>query len=262
VPPRTTSAAVERSHNGGRWVRARSLPVPLNHAGAVGYRGHVYVVGGYAGRNGLTEPVHTLYRFDPKRNRWARLPEMPTARAALAVGAIRGKLYVVGGAAAGKQLDVLEIYDISKRRWSRGPSFSIAREHLGGAAWSGHFYAVAGRNNESGNLAILESYDPETRRWTRLPDMPKARGGNGAAALEEGIMAIGGEEAGGTIGEVDLFEFKTRKWQRVATMPTPRHGLAVVALPDGTVWTVAGGPQPGMAFSNAEEILASKGRYD
>jgi Kelch motif/Galactose oxidase, central domain len=250
-----TTAAVER-FRGGEWRRVRSLPVALNHAAAVGYRGHVYVVGGYAGRDSLIEPQKTLYRYDPKRNRWARLSDMPTARAALATGAVDGRLYAAGGAAGGKQTAVVEIYDIATRRWSRGPSLSVAREHLGGTVGRGRFFAVAGRNN-NGNLAIVEDYDPVNRRWSRLPDMPKARGGNGAVPLGDGIVAVGGEEGAGTIAEVDRFDLATRKWQRLDPMPTPRHGLAVVTDNRGAVWTISGGPQPGFAFSNAVEVLRS-----
>src|SRR3954447_21739423 len=104
VRPNTTTAAVERFNTlRRRWKRVRALPVPLNHAAAVGYRGHVYVVGGYASRDGLTDPVKTLYRYDPQRGRWRRLPGMATARAGLAVGVVRGRLYAAGGAAGGKQ---------------------------------------------------------------------------------------------------------------------------------------------------------------
>jgi N-acetylneuraminic acid mutarotase len=257
VPPNRTTAAVERFDTvGRRWKRVRSLPVPLNHAAAVGYRGYVYVVGGYASPDGLAKPVRSLYRYDPKRNRWKRLADMPTARAALAVGATSGRIYAAGGADGARQTAALEIYSIRSNRWSRGPSMSIAREHLGGAAADGEFYAVAGRNAADGNLGITEMYSVRTKRWKRLPDVPKARGGNGAAAYVNGLIAVGGEEAGGTIGEVDLFNWITRKWERLKAMPTPRHGLAVATTTQSTeLWTIAGGPQPGMAFSNDVELL-------
>jgi N-acetylneuraminic acid mutarotase len=150
---------------------------------------------------------------------------------------------------------VLEIYDIVRRRWSRGPAFSVPREHLGGAVRGGRFYAVAGRNGESGNLAIVEGYDPKTRRWTRLPDMPKERGGNGAAVISGRLVAIGGEEDAGTIGEVDVYDFRTRRWRKADPMPTPRHGLAVVTRGSRGIYVVAGGPQPGFAFSNTVEVF-------
>jgi hypothetical protein len=255
LPPRRTTAAVERLR-AGRWTRVRPMPIALNHAAAVGYRGHVYVIGGYASPNGLAQPVATLLRYDPKRNRWARLPSMPTARAALAVGAAGGKLFAAGGANGTGQLTTLEIYDIAKRRWSRGPSFSVPREHLGGAVARGMFYAVAGRNG-SGNLHVFERYDPGSRTWTRLPDVPKERGGNGAAGVSGGVVAVGGEEGAGTIAEVDLYELATRKWVRLPDLPTPRHGLAVVPLPGDRVFAIEGGPMPGLFFSNAAEVLSS-----
>jgi hypothetical protein len=255
VPPGRTTAAVERYDlRTRRWSRVRPLPVPLNHAAAVGHRGAVYVLGGYAGERGLTRPVATLYRYDPPRDRWTRLPSAPTARAALALGAIRGSLYAAGGADAGGAMSTLEIYDIERRRWSRGPGLSVPREHLGGATSEGAFYAVAGRNS-SGNLAIAERYVPGRRRWTRLPDMAKPRGGNGAAgwSLGSSIFAVGGEEADGTIGEVEQHD---DRWRRLPDMPTPRHGLGVV-FHSGTesLYALEGGPQPGFSFSNRVEIL-------
>ena len=254
VPPNKTTAAVERLRR-GRWERVRSLPVALNHAAAVGHRGHVYVVGGYAGANGLTQPTGSLFRYDPRENQWIRLPNMPTARAALAVGVVGGRLYAVGGANGSGALDKLEIYDIAKRRWSSGPPFSVPREHLGGAVYGRRFFAVAGRNS-SGNLAIVEAYNPRTRSWSRLPDIPKERGGNGAATLGDGIVGVGGEEGAGTIAEVDRYDFSSRRWERLDPMPTPRHGLAVVSS-RGRVYAISGGPQPGLFFSNAVEILRS-----
>ena len=252
APPSGESSAVVTRLRRGKWSRVRQLPVALNHAAAVGYRGRVYVIGGYASPNGLAQPVATLLRYDPKRNRWDRLPGMPTARAALAVGALGGKLYAAGGADGSKALDTFEIYDVAKRRWSRGPDLSVAREHTGGAVAGGRFYVVAGRNPT--NTGVFERYDPGTRKWKRLGDVPKPRGGNGAAGIGGSIFAVGGEEGAGTIAEVDRYDVRTGKWTRVEDMPTPRHGLGVVPL-GGKVWVIEGGPQPGLAYSNAVEVL-------
>lgn len=257
VPPDRTTAIVER-FRGGRWARVRSLPVALNHAAAVGYRGHVYVLGGYASPSGLAQAVATLYRYDPRQDRWTRLPSMPTARAALALGVIDGRLYAAGGNVGTGAVGTLEIYDIARRRWSSGPSLSVPREHLGGAVAGGRFFAVAGRSAATGNLGIVERYDPSRRRWTRLPDMPKERGGNGAAAFGNGVVAVGGEEGAGTIGEVDFFDAGRRRWSRLESMPTPRHGLAVVNR-YGRVWAIEGGTSPGYSFSDRVEILRGAG---
>ena len=94
-----TTAATERYDiERDRWTRVADMPVALNHAAAASYKGRVYVLGGYRARTGLSREVATLYRFNPRRDRWTRLPSAPTSRGALAVGVIGRRLYAVGGA--------------------------------------------------------------------------------------------------------------------------------------------------------------------
>ena len=209
-----TTAAVERYDiERNRWRRVRSMPVGLNHPAAASHRGRVYVVGGYTGRGDLRGEVSSLLRYDPRRDRWARLPNAPTKRAALAVGVIGGRLYAAGGAnSADGALATLEIYDFARRRWSRGPSMGKAREHLAGATAGGAFYVLAGRETGQGNFKVAERYLPRARRWESLPDMRKPRGGIGAAAVGGRVVVVGGEEATGTIGEVEAYDPATRSW--------------------------------------------------
>ena len=252
-----TTAATERYDvRRNRWTRVADLPVPLNHAAAASHRGDVYVVGGYSGATGLTNEVATLYRYDPGRDRWRRLPSMPTARGAMVAGVIGRKLYVAGGASAhrGGALPTLEIYDFRTRRWRAGPDMAVAREHLAGAVAGGRFYALAGRAAGAGNFPVVEAYDPRSGRWRTQPPMRKPRGGIGAATVGGRIVVAGGEETAGTIREVELFNPRTRRWRRLDDMPTPRHGLGVVSR-RGRVYTLAGGDEPGFAFTAAAESL-------
>jgi hypothetical protein len=254
-PSGATSAATERYDiERDRWRRVADMPVALNHAAAVAYRGRVYVLGGYSSRTGLDREVATLYRYDPRRDRWRRLPSAPTARAALAAGVIRGRLYAAGGAAGGRALTTLEIYDFARRRWRRGPDMKTAREHLAGAVARGRFYALAGRSAGT-NFDVAEAYDPRARRWRSVPAMSKERGGIGAARLSGGrIVVAGGEESSGTIREVELYDPGTRRWRALPDLPTPRHGLGVVSR-GRRVFTIEGGDSPGFAFTSALEAL-------
>jgi hypothetical protein len=255
-PSRATSAATERYDIArDRWRRVADMPVALNHAAAVAYRGRVYVLGGYSSATGLSDAVATLYRYDPGRDRWRRLPSAPTARAALAVGVLGGRLYAAGGADASGPLATLEIYDFARRRWRTGPDLATARDHLAGAVAGGRFYALAGRAAGHGNYAVVEAYDPRAWRWRRVPAMRKARGGIGAAAVSGGrIVVVGGEEPGGTIREVELYDPGRRRWSALADLRTPRHGLGVVAR-GRRVFAIEGGDRPGYAFTSALEAL-------
>ena len=250
----TTRATERYDIRRDRWTRVRDMPVGLNHAAAVAHRGRVFVVGGYRGAKSLDQESSALFRYDPRRDRWARLPAAPTARGALAAGVIGHRLYAVGGAQLGKALATLEVYDFRTRRWSTGPPMSLAREHLAGAVAAGRFYALAGRASGQGNFTAVEAYDPRRRRWEPVPDMAKARGGIAAATVRGRIVVVGGEESAGTIAEVELHDPGTRRWRRLADLRTPRHGLGAVAR-SGRVYVIEGGDEPGFAFTRALEAL-------
>ena len=251
-----TTAATERYDIArDRWRRVGDMPVGLNHAAAATYRGDVYVLGGYRGRNTLDDESASLYRYNPRLDRWSRLPAAPTARGALAVGVIGHRLYAAGGAATGRgALATLEIYDFRSRRWSRGPDMSLAREHLAATVAGGRLYVLAGRAAGQGNFAIAEVYDPARRRWRRLREMSKPRGGIAAATAGGRVVVFGGEEGAGTIREVEAYDPRTNRWRRLPDLRTPRHGLGGVA--DGRrVYALQGGNEPGFFFTRATEYL-------
>ena len=238
-----------------RWSRMRPMPLALNHTTATSHRGRLYVQGGYEGP--LSQPTGALLRYNPATNRWRQLTAAPTPRAAQAAAFIGQRLYVAGGANGSGSLRSLEIYDVGRRRWRSGPGFrGPARNHTTGVATGGRLYVLAGR--DSTNLAAAERYGPRRRRWERLPDLGTPRGGIASVRLGDGrIVVFGGEEIepnGTTIAEVELFDPRTRRWRALPDMRTPRHGLGGAAV-GHRVFAVEGGPQPGLAFSNAIEFL-------
>jgi N-acetylneuraminic acid mutarotase len=255
---RATTRAVERYDiRNDRWERVRSMPIGVNHATAVAHRGRLYVHGGYRGRRDLSSATRRFYRYDPRRDRWARLPGSPAPRAAHAAAVIGRRMYVAGGANAEGSLRSLEVYNFRRRRWRRGPSFrGPARNHTAGVATGGRFYVLAGRDDR--NFRSVDRYDPRRRRWRRMPAMRTARGGIAAARLRDGrIVVFGGEQlgpGGTTIEQVELFNPRSRRWRTLPDMRTPRHGLGGVAR-GNRVYAIEGGPRPGFHFSSAIEFL-------
>jgi Kelch motif len=131
---------------------------------------------------------------------------------------------------------------------------AVAREHLAATATGGFVYVLAGRAAGQGNFATAERFDPRTATWERLPDMAKPRGGIAAAAVHGDVVVFGGEEGAGTIREAERFDTATRRWSPLPGMRTPRHGLGGTSL-RGRVFSIEGGPQPGLYFSTALEVL-------
>ena len=252
-----TTAAVERYDIArNRWTRVRDMPVGLNHPAAVAYAGSLYVLGGYTADATLAGETDAFLRYDPARNRWSRMPRMPTRRAALAVGAIGDRIYAAGGAASsGATFKHLEVFDLGTRRWTRGPDMAVPREHVAGAVSEGAFYVLGGR---PGNLAVAERYVPRLRRWQRVADLRTPRSGIAAATVGRLVVTFGGETGQGTIRPVEAFDPRTGRWRALPGMRTPRHGLGGASM-GRRVYALEGGPQPGFAFSNALEVLDVRG---
>jgi N-acetylneuraminic acid mutarotase len=230
------------------WTRLPDLPLGVNHAAAASYRGRVYVLGGYS------EGQRQRTAWVLQNGRWRTLPPLPYVRGAAAAAVAGGRLYLVGGVGPVGLAESALVLDLARERWSviRGPR---PREHLAAASVDGRVYAIAGRlGGLNSNLTTVQSIRAGGRAWRNEPPVPQARGGTGAAAVGGRIVSVGGEAPGGTIERVYRFDPSTRRWSRLPDLPTPRHGLGVAAL-NGRVYVLAGGPQPGLFVSNANEVL-------
>jgi len=251
-----TTAALERYDvRRNSWSRLRSMPVGLNHPTAAAYRGKLYVHGGYTGRRDLSSASARLLVYDPRNDRWARLPSSSVPRAAHALAVVGERLYAAGGNNRSGGLRSLEVYDFKRRRWSRGARLrGPARDHTTGVAADGFFYVLAGRRGGR-NFTVAERYSPARRRWELLPSMRKARGGIASTAVGGGrVVVFGGEESRGTIPEVEVYEPRRRRWRSLPDMRTPRHGLGGASL-GNRVYAIEGGPRPGFHFSREIEFL-------
>jgi N-acetylneuraminic acid mutarotase len=234
------------------WRRLPDLPAAVHHAMAAGSGRRLYVLGGY-GSTG--QPRRAAFVLEA--GRWRALPPMPFPRAAAGAAIVSGRIVVPGGVVrvSGRRLarNAL-VFDLRTRRWSSitGPT---PREHLGVTSLVGVVYAVAGRRfGLDTNLATLESWTPGAKRWRSLPSVPSTRGGTGAASVVNRIVSVGGEEPGGTIDEVYAYDVRARRWERLPDLPTPRHGVGVAAL-GGKTFVIAGGTEPGLSVSSANESL-------
>ncbi len=233
---------------GSGWSSLPQLPVAVNHAMAAVVASKLVVVGGY-GPNG---PLRRAFVLED--GSWGELPPPPEARAAAGAAAVGGKLYVVGGVGPNGLGRSMLVLDLARRRWTTLPG-PTPREHLGVAALGRRVYAAGGRTaGFDTNLALVEAWEAG-HGWRTLPSLPSARGGTGLAASAGSIVSVGGEAPTGTIASVYRYRPGARRWTRLPDLPTPRHGLAAVGL-GKTVYVIAGGPEPGLHVSDANESLA------
>lgn len=250
-----------------RWELVAPMPVAVNHAAAVGYRGDLYVLGGYSGApfsfgigtDGVADATSAFFRYDPETDSWSQMPAAPTRRAAMAAAVIGDELYVAGGADSLRPLTTLEVFDFETRTWRRAPNMPLPTEHTAGAAVDGELYVVSGRPSyiEETNR-FVQRYRPGTQRWDRVADLSSGRGGLAAVAACDRLVAFGGEDPRrgppGTVPEVERYDPARDAWDRLPDMRTPRHGLGGAAI-GRRIYALEGGDVTSLSVTNTAEAL-------
>jgi N-acetylneuraminic acid mutarotase len=179
-------------------------------------------------------PSAAIFVYDAANDIWLPRASMPTARGALGVAAIDGKIYAAGGSPSANERD-FAVYDVASDQWTALPSMPTARNHLAAAAVGGHFLAVGGRSGSIGGItAALEAYDPAANTWTALRSMPTARGGIAGVAVGDCLYVFGGEgnqfHPQGIFDQVEVYEPSTGFWQGLDPMEIPRHGIGAAVI--------------------------------
>jgi N-acetylneuraminic acid mutarotase len=235
------------------WETRAPLPVGLHHTAAAVVGDRLFVVGGYTGGSVRTSAVDSVYEFVAARDRWERRAPMPTARGALAVVALDGRLHALGGAADGAS-NAHEVYDPATNRWTRVNAMPTARDHLAAVAFQGRVWAIGGRASFMGEqYANVEIYDPATDSWRTAPPLPAGRGGLAAAALSDRILVFGGEAPLKIFNATEMYEARGNRWIAKEPMATPRHGIGAAVI-GGRVYVPGGGTRPGLAPTVANEV--------
>jgi len=239
---------------GDRWEPRASLPHPVHHAAAAVVGGRLYVLGGYTGsRVGWTR-VAALHEYDPGRDVWVVRAPMPTARGALAVAVVGGRLHALGGDADGIT-GAHEVYDPATDRWTTAAAMPTARDHLAAVAAGGRVWALGGRTSFFGTqYANVEVYDPATDSWRTAPPLPNGRGGLAAATIGDRVYVFGGEAPLRIFNANEMYEAAGNRWIAKAAMPTPRHGIGA-AVVGGRIYIAGGATSPGLARTDVHEVF-------
>ena len=237
------------------WTQLTQLPEGVNHAGLAYLDGKLYVIGGYEEATFIaTKSVHL---YNVKANTWHDGPPLPTPRGALAVAVHNGRIHAIGGVGFdNNNTGAHEIFDPVEERWTTAADLPTPRDHIAAVTINDDIVVLAGRNPDSFTLTVNEIYNVATDTWRQGAEVPTGRSGVAAAELDGFVYLFGGEtfEPPTTFDDVERFDPRTDSWATLPRMPTARHGLAAGVLA-GRIHVVSGGPQAGLAFSDAHEVL-------
>jgi N-acetylneuraminic acid mutarotase len=208
----------------------------------------IFVLGGLTADGGASSRADA---YDPARDTWRRLPDLPVGiHHGMATGA-RGKLYVLGGYnTAGVPLR--SAWVLEGRRWRSLRAMPFPRA-AGGAGYANWRIVVAGGVSAAGRLAKnAMSFDLRTRRWSAVAG-PTPREHLGVAALGGVVYAIAGRTAGYDTNRLDFESYRpgNRRWTRLPAIPDSRGGTGATSIRGQIV--SAGGEEP---QGTIKEVLA------
>jgi len=224
----------------GFWERRPKLATARQEVAAAVLNGKVYVGGGLLANRSATASVEV---YDPKTEKWGRIPDLPMRLHHFGMCALGGKLYQLGGYVNNSftPTALCHSYDPATGKWTQVVSLPLARGAFVAVVIADKIYAVGGVEQLNGVTGRLTVYDPKTDKWTILSPMPTAREHLGAAAID-GVLYVAGGRRGVLYNQLEAYDPKTDRWTRLPAMPTARGGNGAAALAGKLI--VAGGEGP------------------
>lgn len=245
-PSSRSSAAVAAS-----WSTAAPLPERLQeHHGAL-LGGRVYVAGGF---DTTGTPTKVAYRYDPARDAWERIADLPEARHHMPLVVVHDTLYAVGGLSGMRFVaeSNLWVYRPETNAWETRAPLPAPRGASAAAVVDGKIVVVGGFGATRALLDSTLVYDPATNRWATRAPIPTPRDHLTAEVVRGTLYAIGGRpiDPDRNYDVVESYDLAADRWTTRARMPSRRGGLASAVL-GGEIHTFGGETRSGV-FANHE----------
>jgi N-acetylneuraminic acid mutarotase len=221
------AAVASAAATNSSWAHGTPLPEPRTEVAAVAVSGEIVVAGGFT-FDGLNSVRADAY--DPARDSWRRLPDLPISLDHAAAAARRGSAYVIGGYLADRSPSTF-VFRLESEGWRALPPLPEGRAAAAAAATAdGRLYVVGGVAPD-GLARRMLVLDLRTLRWSSAPG-PTPRQHLAATAAAGRIYAIAGRTAGLDTNTrlVEVFDPRTRRWTRLTPVPVARGGTGAAVL--------------------------------
>lgn len=182
---------------------------------------------------------------------WMTGAPAPTARTEVAVAALDGLIYVVGGFERSSSWSIrqssvstkVEAYDPVTNRWSAKPDLPVGLHHAGAAALDGALYVAGGFTASDDTLwnpsDRVFRFNSAGETWTERAPLPTARGGLAVTTSRGKLFAVSGYDGRENPAAVEVYDPNLDQWSVAAPLPTPRDHLAAVTINE-TLYAIGG----------------------
>ncbi len=165
----------------------------------------------------------------PSGPRWDRLQDLPTARQGLAVVALDGDLFAIGGEQNGRVSGLIERYRPADRTWDSLAAKPLAVADMQAAAVDGMIIVPGGRTAGGQPTTKVEVFDLRLNQWSQAAPLPAARSAYALAEWEGRLYLFGGWDGAQFTNTVFRYDFGANLWSELTPMPTARGFQGAVA---------------------------------
>lgn len=134
------------------WKEKAPMPTARHHLTSSVVDGKLYVIGGRLLGDGIPRPINEgLSNFndnemyDPVKDKWTILEQMPTKRSGLASASIGNYIYVFGGQKVNGTFENNEKFDTKKNTWTTEKSLPTPRLGLKAIDVGSNIYVIGGK---------------------------------------------------------------------------------------------------------------------
>lgn len=207
------------------WQELPSLPgAAQSELAATVWDDKIYALGGFG------DP-RAFKRYDPARNQWQVLPELPAGRDHHAAFAIDGGIYFTGGGRSVQNPGSVNVpgfrYDVARNLWEERPELPTM--------FGSHAAALAGRAYIGDGDGSLTEYDPlhrKSRRIARALNTPD-RDHSNVVAFQGEIWMIAGRAPENA--SVAIYNPMSESWRVGPSIQRPRGGFAAGVVGNSVV---------------------------
>lgn len=183
----------------------------------------------------------TLTASPASAQMWVSAPSLSTPRSDAAAAVLDGRIYVVGGRAAGGQvLRSGEVYTPGQG-WAPIAALDDPRAGARLLAFDGRLYLVGG-NDGDGPEDDLDVYDPATNTWDSEDSMEEERDALAAGVIAGRLYVLGGADDNGVLlSDAEAFDRVADQWAPVSEWSLSPARASAGSAVDGSGVVVAGG---------------------
>eukprot|EP00041_Stephanoeca_diplocostata_P029507 m.872442 g.872442 ORF g.872442 m.872442 type:complete len:1181 (-) comp23571_c0_seq6:1705-5247(-) len=210
-----------------KWEQVANCSTTRAGLGTAVVHDQLYAIGGASDALFGSVVLNSGERYHARDNTWRNITPMSYKRAGLAVVALDGQIFAIGGYDQNvKILRTVERYDPQTNSWGSVPPLNSPRARMGAAVVDGKIYVVGGYDGST-RVKSCEMYDPAKGSWESIASMAFARDSLAMCSMGGILFAAGGYDGERRLSVVERYNPASNTWCEAQQMCFPRDGLSM-----------------------------------